>query len=59
MPNTIIGGEEIYHPYCTACHKAKGKGAPGRFPPLGKNNWVGGDKERLIKIILNGLSKPL
>lgn len=59
MPDNIVGGEKIYNQYCTACHQANGRGAPGRFPPLRRNDWVGGDKERLIKIILNGMEGSL
>ena len=30
-------------------------GASGRFPPLVRTDWVTGDKERLVHIILNGM----
>ena len=30
-----------------------------RFPPLGGADWVTGDKERLIKVLLKGLEGPL
>lgn len=52
-------GERLYITYCAPCHQANGKGASGRFPPLNKTNWVTGDKERLIKLILNGLQGPI
>lgn len=26
----------------------------GMFPPLAKSDWVNGDKERIIKVVLNG-----
>lgn len=51
----FAGGEKIYHTYCVTCHQPNGEGAPGRFPPIAGTDWVTGDKERLIKIILNGL----
>lgn len=51
----FVGGEKIYHSYCVTCHQRDGQGAPGRFPPIAGTDWVTGDKERLIKIILNGL----
>ena len=38
-----------------ACHQSNGKGASGRFPPLNGTDWVIGDKERLVHIILNGM----
>lgn len=36
-----------------------GKGASGRFPPLTDTDWVTGDKQRLIKIVLNGMEGSL
>lgn len=48
-------GEGIYFMYCGICHQRNGKGAPGRFPPLAQTDWVTGDKQRLIRVILNGL----
>ena len=38
-----------------ACHQSNGKGASGRFPPLNSTDWVIGDKERLVHLILNGM----
>jgi len=48
-------GEQAYTLYCAICHQGNGKGASGRFPPLANTDWVSGDKERLIKIILQGM----
>ena len=48
-------GQKIYNQYCMACHQSNGMGTSGRFPPLGGTDWVTGDKERLVKIILNGM----
>ena len=51
----LVGkGEELYYLYCGACHQQNGQGASGRFPPLAKTDWVTGDKERLIQVVLNG-----
>ena len=36
-----------------------GMGVPGLNPPLSKTDWVNGDKERLIKVVLNGLTEPI
>lgn len=46
---------ETYRIYCGTCHQMNGKGAPGRFPPLAETDWVTGDKERLIHIVLHGM----
>lgn len=51
----LAGGEHVYFTYCGICHQRNGKGAPGRFPPLAETDWVTGDKERLIGIILKGM----
>jgi len=48
-------GEKVYKQYCFACHQMDGNGVPGTFPPLSETEWVNGDKERLIKLVLNGL----
>ena len=49
-------GREIYEKHCLACHQIDGSGVPGFYPPLSKTEWVTGDKERLIEILLRGLS---
>lgn len=54
-----MGGERIYRTYCAACHQRDGEGSPPRFPPLAGTDWVTGDKQRLISIILNGLEGPI
>ncbi len=49
-------GLKVYTSVCLACHMANGTGVPGMFPPLAKTDWVTGDKERLIRITIQGLS---
>lgn len=48
-------GENIYNNNCGSCHQRDGKGDGSRFPPLNGSEWVTGDPERLIKVVLNGL----
>ncbi|WP_420603993.1 PQQ-dependent sugar dehydrogenase [Flagellimonas sp.] len=55
MKDAVSGGEKIYYTYCSACHQKDGGGATGRFPPIANTDWVSGDKERLIKIVLEGM----
>ncbi|SMO69883.1 PQQ-dependent sugar dehydrogenase [Fodinibius sediminis] len=50
----IAGGEQVYRTYCASCHQQNGEGTD-RYPPLAGTDWVTGDKERLIGVILNGL----
>jgi mono/diheme cytochrome c family protein len=52
-------GKRVYDKFCVQCHMSNGKGAPGMNPPLAATDWVTGDKKRLIKVILNGLSDPV
>jgi mono/diheme cytochrome c family protein len=54
-----IGGERIYQTYCASCHLIDGRGDGSRFPPLDSSEFVFGDKNRLINILLNGLQKPI
>ncbi len=49
----------VYSMYCAACHQRDGKGDGSRFPPLNESEWVNGDKNRLISVVLNGLSGPI
>lgn len=51
----VAGGEKVFNMYCATCHQKDGKGASGRFPPLAGTDWVTGNKDRLINIILNGM----
>ncbi len=48
-------GRVYYNSYCAACHQGDGKGDNNRFPPLQESEWVSGDEDRLIDVVLNGL----
>ncbi|MEQ9618392.1 MAG: c-type cytochrome [Deltaproteobacteria bacterium] len=48
-------GAEVYNRVCTACHQSNGQGVPGAFPPLVDSEWLLGDAETPIKIVLHGL----
>lgn len=47
-------GERVYDKHCLTCHQKDGSGVPSMYPPVVNNPRVKGDKERLIKIILEG-----
>ena len=47
-------GEKNYQTYCMTCHMKDGYGVPNLNPPLGETEWVTGDEETLIEIVLNG-----
>ncbi|MCW5516489.1 PQQ-dependent sugar dehydrogenase [Muriicola sp. Z0-33] len=59
MKEELSKGQSVYYQYCSACHQIDGGGARGRFPPLAATEWVSGDKERLINIVLNGMEGPI
>ena len=48
-------GRILYNTYCAACHQRNGLGDNNRFPPLVASDWVSGDEDRLINIVLNGI----
>lgn len=49
-------GKTVYLQNCLTCHQADGGGVPNMNPPLIKTDYVLGDKNRLIKIVLNGFN---
>ncbi len=53
---SVDDGEDIYMTRCMSCHMAAGEGVPGVFPPLAESEYVSGDKGRLIRMIMHGLS---
>ena len=50
-----VRGEAVYQTYCLPCHQADGQGDDNRFPTLARTDWVTGDKNRLINVLLQGL----
>jgi mono/diheme cytochrome c family protein len=52
-------GKEVYNKYCLACHQSDGGGVPRMNPPLSGTDYVNGNKQRVIGIVLNGLNTPL
>lgn len=54
-----IAAAEVYNTYCITCHQPDGNGDGNRFPPLAGSEWVTGDKQRLITVILKGLHGPV
>lgn len=52
-------GKRLYERHCLVCHQATGGGVPGLNPPLRDTDYVLGDKERLIDILINGSNEGL
>lgn len=52
-------GEQVYAAVCTSCHQSTGLGVVGVFPPLVGSEWVSGNPEILVGVVLHGLSGPI
>lgn len=52
-------GKVLFTGVCAACHQTHGKGLEGVAPPLMDSEWVLGSEERLVRIILHGLTGPV
>jgi nitrite reductase (NO-forming) / hydroxylamine reductase len=55
----MAAGRTVYQNVCQACHGPEGKGLPGAFPPLAGSDWLVEHRDRLIEVILKGLSGPI
>ena len=59
LPVYMVKGKQLYEQHCLVCHQATGGGVSGLNPPLRNTEYVLGDKERLILILLKGSNKGL
>jgi len=57
--DTAALGKKSFVSVCATCHQPTGLGVPGVFPPLVKSEWVNGSEERVIRILLHGISGPV
>jgi mono/diheme cytochrome c family protein len=55
----LILGKATYAAVCATCHQPTGLGLPPAFPPLAGSEWVSGSEDRLIRIVLHGLTGPV
>lgn len=58
-PKKEVKGDLIYVGVCQACHQPNGLGVAGQYPPLAGSEWVTGDAETPIRIVLYGLEGPI
>jgi mono/diheme cytochrome c family protein len=56
---SVHPGKVVYEKNCLSCHQADGNGVPGMNPPLSGTDWVTGNKEKLINVVLKGITIPL
>lgn len=55
----IKAGGLLFAGTCSTCHQADGKGIEGVFPPLAGSDFLLGDVERAIGVVVNGRSGPI
>lgn len=55
----IAAGRAVYEKNCASCHQATGRGVPGVFPPLVGSEWVTGEPEIVVRILLHGMQGPI
>lgn len=48
-----------YQTVCITCHQAEGQGVPGAFPPLAGSEWLLGNPEIPVRVVLLGLTGPI
>jgi nitrite reductase (NO-forming) len=52
-------GENTFNTVCAACHQRTAMGLPPMFPPLAESDFLMGDRERAIRVVLGGLTGPV
>jgi len=52
-------GRQTYAGLCAACHQPTGKGLEGLAPPLADSEWVLGEPDRIVKVVMHGLRGPI
>ncbi|MDX2060223.1 MAG: cytochrome c [Gemmatimonadales bacterium] len=57
-PAVMAAGQEGYA-ICQTCHQAEGQGVPGTYPPLAGSEYATGPADRMIAIVLHGMTGPI
>jgi mono/diheme cytochrome c family protein len=58
--DTTAKGRAVFLKICGACHQPDGMGKDGLAPPLVGSEWVlAADGNRLVRIVLNGMTGPV
>lgn len=52
-------GVNLFQSVCKTCHGENGNGLSSLAPPLNHSDWVTGNKDKLISIVLLGLTGPV
>lgn len=59
LPAHLIAGRDAYMKACVECHQPDGAGVPATFPPLVGSEWVTGNEQTFLRIVLGGLVGPV
>ncbi len=49
-------GRLLFTQNCFICHQLNGQGLPGAYPPLARSDYLLEDRDRSIRVVLQGLS---
>ena len=52
-------GQNVYNQACLVCHQVDGSGVPMMYPPVHESEIISGGHEKLIKLVLEGMSGPV
>jgi len=52
-------GGKVFTTICQTCHGKDGEGIQSLAPPLNRSNWVTGNPDNFIRIVLFGLTGPV
>ncbi len=55
----IARGKAAYLGTCSTCHQLEGQGLASVFPPLASSDFLMADKQRSIRVVLEGLAGPI
>jgi len=52
-------GKKVYDRVCLVCHQSDGSGVPMMYPPVIDSEYISGNTDSLIVLILEGMSGPV
>ncbi|MCF8222045.1 MAG: cytochrome c [Bacteroidales bacterium] len=58
-PDFMEAGKKVYNRVCLVCHQEDGSGVPNMYPPVIESDYISGNTDSLIYIILEGMKGPV
>ncbi|MEO6365250.1 MAG: copper-containing nitrite reductase [Luteimonas sp.] len=59
LADQIEAGKALFAGTCSTCHQPNGEGMAGVFPPLAKSDYLKANPERIVDVMLHGLTGPV